>query len=486
MTRRIWFLGLVALVLGAALALGAVSHDYLVGAKAKAIGDSQLGAFFIALAVALFGAFLLQLAANLSLRESIRAFERIHQNVKAGPLHAIKRLFEPVGLLGALAGLGLMLALVLKDYKPLLDFGIGPTQQLAIFGGSVLCIAGISFMATGNSFISHSMGPMVLQFEGLTQEDAKAEPVRKVRAVKRPAPDAEAPAAAVQAPTPSVPTVKSQSPVTHQWPAPEPAQMKPEIAPAPLPGPPAPEPEAIASAPVPDEVLSPEATAGWSDKKAEEAALEALKEAEAELGLRDIEVETSKPEPEVTVEAGPDMPSEPEAAPSAQEAVVEVFECPSCHGAVAESDTKCPNCGVSFDEQEETQVVAAIEEEAPPAPPEPAPAPLPPHLPPPLPPSRPKREWPEAEEPTEAPPAPDAEGTPAMVEEDEPNASGAPSILQSILDEISVREPDGPKAEESTPVEEDDASEVPKTCPNCGRKMKPRWKSCPYCGLEFR
>jgi len=456
------------------LAFGAAGHDYLVGAKAKEIGDSQLGAFFIALAVALFGAFLLQLAANLSLRDRIRAFEKIHQNVRAGPQHAIKRLFEPVGMLGALAGLGMMLGLVLKDYKPMLNFGIGPMQLLAIFGGSVLTIAGISFMATGNTFMSHSMGPMVLQFEGLTKEDTKVEPTRKVRAVRRPATAPEDGVAAAGPEPTQAPTVVP--------PAPEPGPVVAEVAPQPLPEPPA--PEAEVPAPVPDEVLKPEAPAAWSDTKAEEAALQALKEAEAELGLEAIEAESAKPEPEVTVEAGPDTPVEPEAAPPATESVVEVFECPNCHGAVAESDRTCPNCGASFDEEEEAKaveapVIEAVEEEVPPPV---TPPPLPHALPPPLPPSKPKREWPEPEK--AAPPEP--EGTPAKVEEDGTSAPGSPSILQSILDEISEKEPAGTKAEEPTPVEEDEASEVPKTCPNCGRKIKPRWKSCPYCGLEFR
>jgi RNA polymerase subunit RPABC4/transcription elongation factor Spt4 len=483
--KLLWFLGLIALVLGSVLAFVAVSYDYLAHAKSKAIGETQLGAFFIALSTVLFGGFLLQFVANEDLKERMRSLERIHKNIQAQPLHGIKKLFEPLGLVGAVFGVGMILALAFKDYKPLLQFHIGNFRLLAMFGASVLSIAGISFLAINNTFLSASMGPMVLQFEGLTKEDLKGRPTTKVRAVKR---AVKAPAVGT-APAP-VPSQVPQSMATY-GPAPGPASTNveapytpapemptPEVPTAPGPveaPPPAPTQDETVTEPVPES--KPEAT--WSDTKAEELAMQAFKEAEAELGLKEIEeggVATSakteaSPEPEVTEET----------TTVKQEAVIEVFECPNCHGAVSQNDTKCPNCGASFDEVEdvegETQVVEAMEEaEAPPAPPEPAPAPLPPSLPPPLPPSPVKR--------TERPsPPPGSE--PANAEE-ETGPPTSPGILQSILDEITKKEEPGTMAEEPTPVEEEEASGVPKTCPNCGRKMKPRWKSCPYCGLEFR
>jgi transposase len=72
----------------------------------------------------------------------------------------------------------------------------------------------------------------------------------------------------------------------------------------------------------------------------------------------------------------------------------------------------------------------------------------------------------------------------STVEEEGP--AGSSGILQSILDEITKRDDKRSKVEEPEAVEEDETSEVPKTCPNCGHKMKPRWRSCPFCGLEFR
>jgi nicotinate-nucleotide--dimethylbenzimidazole phosphoribosyltransferase len=334
---------------------------------------------------------------------------------------------------------------------------------------------------------------MVLQFEGLTKVDIKGRSRTKVGAVKR---VVKAPAAGT-APAP-VPSEVPQ-PMAAYGPAPGPAPTNVEVPYTPAPEMPAPEVppaqgpvEAPPPAPTQVETITepvpeskPEAT--WSDSKAEELAMQAFKEAEAELGLKEIEEGTE------AVPAKTEVPPEPvvteETTTVKQEAVIEVFECPNCHGAVSENDTKCANCGASFDEvedvEEESQVVEAIEEEAPPAPPEPEPAPLPPtlppQLPPPLPPSSGKRTK-RITSPSGTPPS----GSEPAIAEDETGPPGSPGILQSILDEITQKGEPGTVVEEPIPVEEEGASEVPKTCPNCGRKMKPRWKSCPYCGLEFR
>jgi uncharacterized OB-fold protein len=481
--KLLWFLGLIALVLGAVLAFVAVSYDYLTHAKSMAIGETQLGAFFIALATVLFGGFLLQFVANEDLKDRMRSLERIHKNIQAQPLHGIKKLFEPLGLVGAVFGVGMILALAFKDYKPLLQFHIGNFRLLAMFGASVLSIAGISFLAINNTFLSASMGPMVLQFEGLTKEDGKGRSGTKVGAVKR-----VVKAPAVGTATAPVPSEVPQ-PMTTHGPAPEPAPTNVEAPYTPAPvisepevstasGPveaPPPEPTQVETVPELVPESKPETT--WSDTKAEELAMQAFKEAEAELGLKEIEEGTAAAP--AKTEAPPE-PAVTEETTVEQETVIAVFECPNCHGAVGENDTKCPNCGASFDEvtdvEGETKIVEAMEEEVSPAPPEPAPAPLPPSLPPPLPPSPAKRTG-------QSSPPPGSESANA---EEETGPPGSPGILQSILDEITKTEEPGTVAEEPTPIEEEEASGVPKTCPNCGRKMKPRWKSCPYCGLEFR
>ena len=388
-------------------------------------------------------------------------------------------LFEPVGMLGALAGLALMAVLIIKDYKPLLNFGIGPSQELAIFGGCVLTIVGISFMTTGNTFLSAALGPIILQFEGLTEEKVQFEPKRKVRGIKRPVRRLRT----VKAP--AVPLATALVPVPP--PVPEPASTKVEAPAIPIVEAPAPAVTVAETAPAPEPLTEERPGATWSDTRAEEMALEALKEAEAELGLQEMEAQVES-----------DLVKEPEKsvaeAPTKAPEVVEVFECPSCHHNVAESDTICPHCGVSFEGDEavgEEAIEAEVEEEeAPrkPAPPLPKPPPL---LPPPLPPPPPPKAPPKPKEPDlleeieKAPPVTKvAPPAPTKADEDDTDSSSQPSVLQSILDEISKKDDTKITFEEPEPVD-DETSEVPRTCPNCGRKIKPRWRSCPFCGLEF-
>jgi hypothetical protein len=495
--KILWFLALAIVVVGAVLSFASVTHDYLIGSKTKSIGDSQLGAFFIALAMTLFGAFLLQFIANQDLKTRIRELEMVHKNVKAGQIKGIKMLFDPVGMLGALAGLGIMTALVLKDYSPMLNFGIGPSQELAIFGGTVLTIVGLSLMTTGNTFLSAAMGPIILQFEGLTEVETTVKPRRKVRPVKQPEKGPE-PVEVQQAPQAPKP-----EPLVQREPEPVPVKIeKPVVVsvaePSTAPVVEAPEP-ALAEVkepevPVPEPLADEKPGATWNDTKAEELAMEALKEAEAELGLQEIEAQVESgldKAPETTVEEAESLTSKPED-------VVEVFECPNCHKSVAETDTQCSFCGVSFDGDEEVEeeaveaVVEVDEEVATPEPEPPAPKPtLPPPLPPPLPSKKSRAKAKELdllEEIEKAPPAPPKAAppppAPTKADDDESAPSGQPSVLQCILDEITKNEDTKSKVEEPEPVD-DESSEVPRTCPNCGRKIKPRWKSCPYCGLEF-
>jgi hypothetical protein len=497
--KILWFLALALLMIGAVLAFVAVAHDYIIGSKTKSIGDSQLGSFFIALAITLFGAFLLQFLANQELKGRIRELETVHKNIKAGQIKGIKMLFGPIGLLGALAGLGIMTALVLKDYSPMFNFGIGPSQELAIFGGSILSIVGISFMTTGNTFLSAAMGPIILQFEGLTQDEAEVKPQRKVRAIKQPVKGPEPVEAPVALPT------QTPAPIIQPSPEPEPTKVEaPVVSVAEPSSPPvveAPEPvlAEVKEPPTLEPLTDDKPDATWSDTKAEEMALVALKEAEAELGLQEMQAQVESD----LVEA-PEKPVEevPCSTPPSQD-VVEVFECPNCHKNVAETDTMCPHCGVSFegDELEEEAIEAVVEleeEKAPPAPEPPVPKSsptLPPRLPPPLPPplpskkTRAKVKTPDLLDEIEmAPPTQletkNASTAPTKADDDDTENSGQPSVLQSILDEITKTEDAGTKAEEPEPID-DGATEVPRTCPNCGRKIKPRWKSCPYCGLEF-
>jgi predicted RNA-binding Zn-ribbon protein involved in translation (DUF1610 family) len=493
--KILWFLALVIITVGAALAFTSVAHDYLVGSKTKSIGDSQLGSFFIALAMTLFGAFLLQFIANQDLKTRIRELEKVHKNIKAAQIKGIKMLFDPVGMIGALAGLGIMMGLLLKDYSPLLNFGIGSLQELAIFGGSVLAIVGISFMTTGNTFLSAAMGPMILQFEGLTQEEGEVKPQRKVRAIKqpikKPEPDKEPEAPPV--PIPEPPAQPEPIPVTTKVEAPVVSVAEP-------PAPPVVEvPEPVVTKIKEPEPAEPEPlvdetpVAAWSDSKAEELAMAALKEAEAELGLQEMDAQIETPQsPE---EPADKLVEETPASTTMPEEVVEVFECPNCHKKVAETDTSCQHCGVSFegDEVVEEEVVEAeVETEvevAPPVPQSPEPKPtLPPPLPPPLPSKKRvgKEKEPDYLEELIATP-PDAKAAPpapTKADGEDVSIAGQPSVLQSILDEITKKEDTKVRREEPEPVDEE-ASEVPRTCPNCGRKIKPRWKSCPFCGLEF-
>jgi len=509
-------MGFLSVIIGSALALGAASYDYLTGGP-KAIGDSQLGAFFLAMAVALFGATMLKFMANETLKHRILGFEKVHKDVKADPVKGIKGVFGPVGLIGALAGIGVMVGLTLKDYSPPMSFGIGSFQTLGIFAGSVLAIAGISFMSVGNTFMTISMRVMVQQFGELTKERPKKlvrvnkvnEGVSEVTLITAKGP------VAVGAELPVIEPGTSMEPPT--IPAPEPIKDTGTDA-VPLYTPPAPAVEAIEPAPIKEEVPSttvevavepkPADERSWSEPNTEELALAAMKEAAAELGI-DAMAKAITESP-AAVESSEAAGATPEPTPE-----VEVFECPNCQAAVREEDKKCPSCGVSFEEEEkeetekveaetDTALAAELEvepgapgvEAAPPAPEPPAPATLPPVLPPSLPPASKKEpKSPIMDEEIAPPLAPIGESTPSPVPastkveeasvEDE-TTTGKTGILQSILNEISKKGPKPTKVEEQAPVEEDVTSEVPSTCPNCGRKMKASWRSCPYCGLEFR
>jgi len=403
------------------------------------------------------------------------------------------------------------------------------------------------------------MHPMLQQFEGLTKEEPAEKPKRKLKVVESP----ETPGDGMDGPKVDAGIAPREVPKPIPAPGPVAAETKveptvaeaPSIIPVeePLTYSPAPSAEETSvSSPSSQQMTEPQEPEAptremssmmteipsWSDRKAEELALEALKEAEAELGLgaiasdmsgapssKDETTEAPAPETdasetvpeEISKEISVDTESE---AVTTQEAVVEVFECPSCHKSVGESDLNCPNCGASFDDDEDEGTEAVIELEAvpeepavptqevlagpepipePPAPepPAPLPKPLPPLLPPPLPPplpsskkkkASPKKEVRPSPIPTKAPLLPSVE--PAVSKggstDEENGTAGSSGILQSILDEITKRDDEKANAEEPETIEDDVASEVPKTCPNCGRKMKPRWRSCPFCGLEFR
>jgi tetratricopeptide (TPR) repeat protein len=248
----------------------------------------------------------------------------------------------------------------------------------------------------------------------------------------------------------------------------------------------------------------------------ENAALAALKEAEEELGLKDDtksnslkiahkdgaiidvyecaicrsavgEEDESCPECGTTfVEAKED--GQPKGADEevtidtrAEEtgAIKEVYECPKCHGAVIEEDDRCGNCGVSLDKKEEDvqpDPAAAVEAFGKDF----------------------NKSLNELKEKraglqkdidndfkkyTEPKKGTDVESSDAYI----PAATNAtnenPSILQSILDEITTKE-NKPSEEGENEGEKEEVDYGRGSCDNCGRALKPRWASCPYCGEE--
>jgi len=488
--KLIRIMGLLILILGFVLAFGAATYDIFTGGSD--VGDSQVGAFFISMAVLLFGLLLLQFAANGELKNRIKDIEKLHKNVKAGSLKGLSKLYTSLGTIGALLGLVMILGLVLKDYSPLITFDIGPIQMLAIFSGASLALVGIGFMAMGNTVISGSMGPMVLQLEALTKEERTAEvppgkPMKVKRVVRSPAIDADTgevePAGEVE--------VEVEEPVEEEepvGPSPEPyyagtiydieaapaheegqvhateeapteeyaADEQPGVVEAEVPmvseEPPIPEGPPEAEEPVITEEVPPATEETWSSVEQETEQFVTDMPADTEKDHRGIldEEEGGIPGPELagTEVSGSEVSDTSEEMET--EEVVEEFLCPSCQMAVGENDTACPHCGVKFSEEEEMVMEESAEAiEGPPT----------------------------VEEP---PSIEDVGGDHVAAEEVLPSSK----ILAGILTEISRLDS---KAKEAEPeVEQDEAAEIPATCPKCGRNLKPRWKSCPYCGLEFR
>lgn len=164
--------GLVAIVLGFVLAFGAATFDLFTGDNQ--VGDSQIGAFFISIAILLLGFLLLQLSSNMQLKERVESLQKLQANIKGEPTDMISKLFNPLGVITTLIGLPMMSILTLKDYEPLLIFNIGPLQMLAIFGGIALALVGLGFMSMGNSVLSNTMKPLILQIEALMKRGAEA------------------------------------------------------------------------------------------------------------------------------------------------------------------------------------------------------------------------------------------------------------------------------------------------------------------------
>jgi hypothetical protein len=486
--KAIKILGLVITILGFVLAAGAAMFDLFTGGKE--VGDSQMGAFFISLAILLFGFLLLQFAASKELKDKITEIGKLHKNVKAEPPKGINKIFGPLGLVGALVGVALILVLVLKDYEPLLTFNIGPLQMLAIFTGTSLAVIGLGFMSLGYAALTASMKPMILQLEVLTKEEKAAEaPPGKPMKVKRVKPLEPVPETGEAEPTASVEVVtetpSAEVPV-EPAPTPEPgytygAAELMGASEAVLPTEPAeateeategyaavPEPEYGEPAEATEEategyatVTEPEYGAPVEEPvtyEGEATAVTAAEEeptaAEGEWTLEDAErqvtdlavemeqhlgapMEEAPPEDDVHHIPGPELaPAEvasAEISPTVAEAseepeveeYVEGFVCPNCKSPVGEDDMECPTCGVSFAEEEQEVVIED-----------------------------------------------------GVVQTAEGEASSG-TILEGILGEISRLD------EEETPVEDEGAA-IPSTCPKCGRNLKPRWQSCPYCGLEFR
>jgi RNA polymerase subunit RPABC4/transcription elongation factor Spt4 len=393
-------------------------------------------------------------------------------------------MYNPLGAIGTLIGLVMMLGLVLKDYSPLLTFDIGSMQMLAIFSGTSLALVGIGFMAMGNTMLSGSMEPIVLQLEALTKEEGDAEappgkPMTVKRVVSSPTIDAdtgevepageieveveaeepieeeeeeeeEAPAAPMPEPVYASAEVQTEAPVVEEEPGPTVAEEPTVSEEPPVPeGPPEPVITEETPPPVEKPVVTEEVTSSeddrWSsmEQEAEQLASDLAAEAEKGLMVTLDEEDEGIPGPELGgAEAAASEVSDTSEVMETEE-VVEEFLCPSCQRAVGEDDSVCPHCGVKFSEEEEM----VMEESA---------------------------------EAVEASPSiEDVGGEPVVPEE-----SSSSKILEGILNEISRL--DSQPGEPEPEVEQDEAAELPATCPKCGRNLKPRWKSCPYCGLEFR
>lgn len=496
-TKAMRIIGIVIAGIGFLLALGAATIDLFTGGGM--VGDSQIGAFFISVTVLLFGLLLVLLSNNLHLKERIRAIEGLHDNIKAEPegvllkgqkLSFLFKRFNILGLIITLAGLAIMLLLTLKDYEPLLSFDIGSLQMLAIFAGTAISMAGLGIMTLDTTVLSNSLSPMVLQLEPLLateKETTPGKPIPVKRVLKKPrpepTPDLVEPMVTVEVVAEGTEDVSVAETVTAQ-----PEEVTAEEAPPQeepyIEEPPASEPiEAPAT-----EIPLVEGKDQGLEGDAEEMADEGFPEAEEEISI-EAEEEAAYDTPETEVLSTVEEPTGPEGT-------AEAYECPNCNGQVGETDLTCPHCGVRFDADEEVVEETPegpevpTEEEGPvEASPTPSEMPQPPSI---------------EEDEISGPPGPTdtivvdeplPEGEPeapveeeASTEEDVPTeeaekveAAGS-NILKSILNEISKLDTEP----EEAPVEVDEAAEVPVTCPKCGRKLKPRWKSCPYCGLEFR
>jgi hypothetical protein len=498
-------MGLLITVIGFVLSIGAATFDIFTGGGA--VGDSQIGAFFIAVAVLLFGFVLLQVAANKELKERISSIDGLHKSITAEPPKGLLKFFDPLGTIGAFIGIVLIFVLVLKDYEPLLTFNIGTMQMLAIFSGTALGLVGMAFMTMGNIALSSTLRPMVLQLEAFTKEEAVAEvPPGKPMRVKHihKAPTIDADTGEVQ-PTGEVEVVTEVMGEEEPGPSPSEVPVTPTAAPgldaydagtagyeavgatealeetpstdveakAQEEGYAEPEAEEEVEGPEEENLVdtiepgggtdpstasleemttegTPEGSQEWAvEQEAERVAAELTAVAEKEL-LRTIDIDETDTIPGPELSALETISSEVSDTEEVEtEEVIEEFLCPSCQSPVGEHDDRCGSCGVKFSEEEEMVMEETVEG-------------VQHHV--------------EEEGASDTPMATATDVTASP-------KPGSSAILEGILSEISRL--DTQRAEEPV-VEVDEAAEVPTTCPKCGRNLKPRWKSCPYCGLEFR